>query len=114
MSRFQTRLFSAVLACTALMTGLSGFSAPAHADFLKRKVLLDSCLSAKNERDCTGYIAGIADAASDAKQVCIPAEAHLPQVKARVLGWLKAHKENPTEAAAPWVKQALTESFPCK
>ena len=81
----------------------------ADAAFVKRKMLLESC-SGANEKDCTGYIVGVADASEG--QVCV-GDVRVPAMKAKVLGWLKAHKQESEAPAAPWVLDALKASYPC-
>lgn len=62
---------------------------------------------------CVQYIVGVYDASALAESICIPATGSMKQVAAVVI---KALRDNPQlwhEHAAYFVREKLTEVFPC-
>lgn len=60
-----------------------------------------------------GYVAGVADA-YDEIIVCPPENSTVRQLSGVVAAFLKANQARWTEPADALVKDALTQSFPCK
>jgi hypothetical protein len=117
MTRVRTGLS---VAFTAALIGVCAWGGAAHADLIKRRMLLESCTSpsATTRADCSGYIAGLADAYSDrdtgnANAVCLPAGVKLSQVREKVVPYLQSHRSTPDAPAADWVREALHAAYPC-
>lgn len=88
----------------------------ASADLIKLDMLLKACAgkSAVTRADCTGYVAGIADALESQHTICMPAGAELKSVREMVVGYLQSHKPEGDTKAAAAVGDALRVGFACK
>ena len=99
--------------------GLIATASPAHAEFIKRSMLVKACAgkAVTDVSDCAGYIAGVADLASNPPpgtkaEVCFPAPVKVRTLREAVASYLESHPGADGPAAPP-VFEALKTLYKC-
>lgn len=91
---------------------LIGFSLPAYSKFFDGEDLHEGCTAGEGSFGaglCLGYIVGILDS----RDLCLPDDADLGQIRRIVKLYLKIHPEQRRYTAESLVRRALRESYPC-
>ena len=99
-------------------------SSPALANYLTGKDLYADCSKPQgsfSQGFCSGYISGVVDAIEyyqinkgAEKNVCIPMEVSIGQVKEIVVRYLAQHPDQRANTASSLVWDAVRNAFPCK
>ena len=113
------RISRTTLLAAAVLGGL-GLGASAHADLIKRGMLIKACTGrgSTDASDCAGYIAGVADLATNPPpggpkaEVCLAPGIKVKVLREAVTSYLQSHP-GADGPAAPAVYEALKTLYKC-
>lgn len=121
------RAISALVAVLLLVGGGPARAAGSDLEYYTGDELFAQCTAAPADADyqprqarCVGYVLGASDAqqaaqgAGSASSICITASTGAQALADTVRRYLEAHPEKRHVAAQDLVREALTESYPCK